>query len=128
MRSTGVLEVTGLSGRQAAELSEIDAAERELGVRLPEDYRAFLQQSDGLEGFAGPNAYLMLWSAKELLELNTAYSVAEFAPGLVLIGTDGGDTGYGFVEGPGTNRTCRFLSSECPETPLRSLGGPLSRW
>ena len=29
--------------------------------------------------------------------LNAAYAVREFAPNLVLIGTDGGDTGYGFA-------------------------------
>jgi cell wall assembly regulator SMI1 len=48
MSVTGVLEVTGLSSRQPAKPSEIDAAERELGVRFPDDYRAFLQQSDGI--------------------------------------------------------------------------------
>ena len=102
MSGKGILAVTGLSARQAGEPSEIDAAGRKLGVRLPGDYCTLLQESDGVEGFVGPDAYLMLWSPHELLELNVAYSVAEFAPGLVLMGTDGGDTGYGFVEGETT--------------------------
>ncbi len=38
----------------------------------------------------------MLWSTGEIHSLNQAYSVPEFLPGVVLIGTDGGDTGYGF--------------------------------
>lgn len=45
-----------------------------------------------------PGAYLMLWSTKEIAPLNEAYATAEFAPGLVLIGTNGGDTAYGLLD------------------------------
>jgi hypothetical protein len=49
-----------------------------------------------MEGFVAPEAYLLLWSISELPSLNEAYAVREFLPGVILIGTDGGDTGYGF--------------------------------
>jgi hypothetical protein len=38
--------------------------------------------------------YVALWCLDQLAELNDAYAVNEFAPGLLLIGSDGGDTAY----------------------------------
>lgn len=104
MSALRILKALGMAPRAAGEPSDIETAERELRVRLPDDYRTFLQESDGLEGFAGPDSYLILWSARKLPELNATYNVAEFAPGLVLIGTDGGGTAYGFLKRGGTNR------------------------
>lgn len=62
---------------------------------LPLDYKQLLQAADGAEGFVG-EFYIHLWSIDELIELNASYEVAKFAPGITLIGTNGGDTGYGF--------------------------------
>ncbi|MDI1432848.1 SMI1/KNR4 family protein [Polyangium sorediatum] len=83
--------------RAGAKDSEIALVEREIGQRLPDDYKAVLRRSNGLEGFVAPHAYLMLWSIDGIRSLNEAYSVAEFLPRVILIGTDGGDTGYGFA-------------------------------
>jgi hypothetical protein len=35
-----------------------------------------------------------LWKVEDLIELNKAYGVEEFAPGLLIIGSDGGDKAY----------------------------------
>ena len=35
-------------------------------------------------------------TVEEIVELNETYRVEDFAPGLVLFGSDGGDTGYAF--------------------------------
>ena len=40
--------------------------------------------------------YLMLWRVEELAEMNTAYQVDEYAPGLLLIGSDGGGEAFAF--------------------------------
>jgi hypothetical protein len=69
--------------------------EIESGVRLPDDYAQFLQQVNGGEGFVG-NAYVILWRVEELLEMNRAYQVAEYAPGLFLFGSDGGGEAFAF--------------------------------
>lgn len=96
--SDSIITLTGLAPRPGASDAEIDSAERELGVHLPEDYRAFLLESDGIEGFSGPDGdYLMLWGATELVENNRGYEVSESAPGLTLIGSDGGGNAFGFV-------------------------------
>jgi hypothetical protein len=81
------------SGASEAALRE---AEQQLGHPLPEDYKALLLESDGLEGFISEDGYVSLWSASELASLNDAYAVSDFVPGVTLVGTDGGDTGYGF--------------------------------
>ncbi|HVG94981.1 MAG TPA: SMI1/KNR4 family protein, partial [Planctomycetota bacterium] len=62
-----VFSLTGLRRRSGASDSDIEAAERALGALLPGDYRAFLQESDGLEGSSGPEGdYMMLWAAGEI--------------------------------------------------------------
>ena len=85
--------------RPGATESEIAAVERELGNPLPDDYKAVLSESNGLEGFVAPEAYISLWSSADIRARNDGYGVAEFLPGVgvVLIGTDGGGTGYGFA-------------------------------
>lgn len=76
--------------------------ERTLAVRFPEDYATWLQDHDGLEGDLG-GSYLSLYALGELIERNRGYAVAEFMPGLILIGTDGGGEGVGLdVRSPGT--------------------------
>jgi len=76
--------------------SAIDDLERAIGFRLPLAYRELMLRSNGLEGFMGEYHYLVLWPIEQVVELNEAYGVTGFAPGLLLIGSDGGDTGYAF--------------------------------
>ncbi|MEQ6388713.1 hypothetical protein RZN22_05230 [Bacillaceae bacterium S4-13-58] len=40
--------------------------------------------------------FLILWAIDEIIELNEAYGVNEFAKELVLFGSDGGDTAFAF--------------------------------
>ena len=39
---------------------------------------------------------VILWRVEELLEFNKAYEVADFAPGLMLFGSDGGAEAFAF--------------------------------
>ncbi len=79
-----------------ASVEEIENVENTLGVSLPESYKEFLKVSNGAEGDIGEEFYLMLWKVEELVELNEAFGVDEFADGLLLIGSDGGNTAFGF--------------------------------
>jgi SMI1 / KNR4 family (SUKH-1) len=74
--------------------SEIASLERWATTELPKPYLDLLRRTNGVEGFVTDDAYLIIWAVGQVPELNEAYSVAEFAPGLILIGTNGGDTGY----------------------------------
>jgi hypothetical protein len=66
-----------------------------LGVELPADYVALLQCHNGGEGFIGDN-YIVLWKAEEVPDFNREYEVHEYAPGILLFGSDGAGEGYGF--------------------------------
>jgi hypothetical protein len=83
--------------RQGASASEIRRVEVELGQTFPIDYTEFLRTTDGVEGFVGPESYLKLWSVARIPESNAGYDVRDFFAGAVLLGTDGGGTGYGFI-------------------------------
>lgn len=83
------------NGNAPATAEEIAAAERSLRKSLPDDFREFLQVSNGGEGSIGEN-YVMLWTTEELGEYNESYQVSEYAPGLLLFGSDGGGEGYAF--------------------------------
>jgi hypothetical protein len=79
----------------AGDRSLLERAAIDLGIRWPADYAAFMAEQDGGEGWVGP-FYLSLWHAADLVERNLGYGVAEFAPGLVLFGSDGGGEGFAF--------------------------------
>jgi hypothetical protein len=58
---------------------------------LPPDYLAFLRLSNGGEGpLPADPGWFQLWPAEEVVSLNAAYKVADFLPGYVAFGSDGG--------------------------------------
>jgi hypothetical protein len=81
--------------KPASEMSVV-ALEQTLGFRLPKAYRALMNRSNGYEGFVAGNNFIVIWPVEEIVELNDGSGVAEFAPGLVLFGSDGGGTGFAF--------------------------------
>jgi hypothetical protein len=84
------------NGCAPASDNAIAAAEATLGLTLPHDYVKFLRIADGGEGFIGEHAYVIFWGAGQLAEMNQGYHVQEYAPGLLLFGSDGGGEAYGF--------------------------------
>lgn len=62
-------------------------------VSLPDDYLAFLRWSNGAEGEIGPN-YLRISSAEDVAE--DPYPFADYVPGLLFIGSDGGEALFAF--------------------------------
>jgi hypothetical protein len=73
--------------------NNIKKVEELLSINFPQEYYDFLLISNGGEGEIG-QSYLVLWKIEDLIELNDAYGIEEFAPGLLIIGSDGGDTAY----------------------------------
>ncbi len=71
----------------------IDSVEQKIGVKFPADYKKFLLMSNGVSGFVG-KSYLLIWALEEIVEINQQASVNEFAPGLILFGSDGGGMSY----------------------------------
>jgi hypothetical protein len=73
----------------------LEKVQSDLKVRLPIQYVDFLLRSNGAEGNVG-NSYLMLFPIEEIASINQANAVDEFAPGLLLFGSNGGGTAYAF--------------------------------
>ncbi len=67
----------------------------DLRTTLPGDYLELLRSFNGAEGTIGAKAYLVLWSAEEVLPANQEYHVYEFMPGAILIGGNGANAAYG---------------------------------
>ena len=97
---------------------ELADLEGDLGTSLPEDYRRILRESNGAEGFFGNERYLVLWRTSDIASLNASYSVQEFLPGVILFGTDGSDTGYGFTRSAGVQYVSVPLVGMAPEEML----------
>lgn len=83
-------------GNAPIDPTDIEIFEATAGFRLPTEYRLFLQNHDGGEGFIGPNTYVILWRLTDLLEMNAAYEVEEYVPGLFFFGSDGGGEAFAF--------------------------------
>jgi hypothetical protein len=88
--------IGNLNCRPPATDETVAAFERASGKQLPDDYRQFLKIANGGEGAIGRNAYVILWGVDELASMNQAYEVENYAPGLLIFGSDGGGEAYGF--------------------------------
>ena len=70
---------------------------RTSGFKLPTDYATFLRFANGGEGIVGrKGAYAIFWRIEDILELNDAYEVAQYAPSLILFGSNGGGDAFAF--------------------------------
>ena len=86
----------GLDSGESISSEYIDSIERQIDFTFPKDYVLFMTQHNGAEGSIGESGYLALWTIDEIVELNFDYQVEQFALGLLLIGTDGGNVGYAY--------------------------------
>lgn len=85
-------EFAAKDGAKEDVIAEVESA---LQWSFPTDYKEFFEKINGGEGFIGEN-YLILWAVEELVQFNNEYEVQDYAPGLVLFGSDGGGEGYAF--------------------------------
>lgn len=82
------------------------------GLVPPQDYVEFLIATNGADGALTPSIYLSLWRLEDIFSSNELYAVEEFAPGLLLFGSDGGGTAFAF------DLTDEWIVVEIPFVPL----------
>jgi hypothetical protein len=80
-------------GATAAQIASLTSW---LGHEIPGAYRDLLAETDGAETWwdaadGHGRESLVLWSTGEVPELNEAYEIGRYLPGIVAIGSDGGD-------------------------------------
>lgn len=84
--------LTGFRPNGVASPERVQEVEAELGVELPDDYKAMLRAADGGEGPVGQESYVILWPVEDVVEHNRGYKPdPNYAPDLTFIGTDGGN-------------------------------------
>ena len=101
-------------GSVGATDGQLDAAEKALGIELPDDYCAMMQRVNGGEAELG-ESYVRFWPVEELAEMNEGYRVGEFRPGLTYFGTNGGGEAFALDWRP--NRRAQYVV-----IPFISLG------
>ena len=74
--------------------SEIKKVEDAFNCHLPSDYRDFMLQTNGGEGFLAEGGYLELTATEDLVFLNLANELDVHMPEFLLIGSDGGGMAY----------------------------------
>jgi len=79
----------------AATDDQIEQAKSSLPEFLPSEYVQFLKNMNGGEGFIG-ETYSVLWDVSKIESLNLSYQTHQWAPGLLLFGSDGGGEAFGF--------------------------------
>ena len=77
----------------AASDAAIATAETELGVVFPLEYRHLLKWANGAEFDIG-SAYVEIWDTVRAVKRNLGYEILGRLPGIVGIGSDGGDECY----------------------------------
>lgn len=85
------------------------------------DYADVLRWHNGIEGFVSPMQYLMLWSVEEIPSLNAGYRVGDYAPDIVLVGSDGGGTAYGRDKSTGMYGSVPFIGMS--RASFKEMGG-----
>ncbi|WP_210367570.1 SMI1/KNR4 family protein [Bacillus sp. REN3] len=79
-------KIPSLIKNQPASDSKILEVENLLDVKLPNVFKVLLKQSDGFSIDGG----LIIYGTEDLVERNETWEVAEYAPGYISIGDDGG--------------------------------------
>jgi len=74
---------------------KFDKVIQSIDCRFPPGYLEFIRQHNGCEGGIPDGQWLVLWPVEELRHYNEMYGTSEFAPELLLIGSNGGAIAYG---------------------------------
>jgi len=87
--------------------ADLDAAAGDLGVELPEDYRALMRRVNGGDTEFG-KSWLVLHAVEELVDSNSTFRDAGAHLGFVFFGGDGGGDGYAWDSRP--SRRSRYVA------------------
>jgi hypothetical protein len=102
----------GFERNPRAEPMVIQQVVKELNLDLPSEYLDLFSLMNGGEGFIGDN-YCRFYALEDLMPLNEAFLVKEFAPGLFIFGSNGGGEAFAF-----NTKSSPFSILEIPFIPM----------
>ena len=113
---------------EPADIAQIKAAEKALGLVFPNEYIELMCCSDGLESTINANRYAIgLFHIHELYEYAESYQIKEYFPGYLFIGFDGG--GRGIFLRCSMNQSPVFLcATSSAISDMREVAPSLSAW
>jgi hypothetical protein len=109
--------------RPPAGPGDLAAAERALGAPIPPSLAGLLRVSDGLR-----TDTVTSYAAEELAERNQTFEVAEYLPGRVLIGDNGGGVGFLIAASAGDPAVVPVGLGSLLESDLEVVAESLSAW
>lgn len=108
-------------GRRGATTADLARLEEYAGASLPDAYREFATLADGAEGWFG-DEYVALWPSADVPEHNATLNVKRLAPGLLIIGTNGGGGRPTRLTSPSGAVSSACHSSDCHANWRSRLG------
>lgn len=72
---------------------QIEAFIKDIDFQLPLGLIDFYKEANGAD-ISTDNAYAIVWPLTDLIQLNTDYNVATYAPDFFIFGSDGGGMAY----------------------------------
>lgn len=79
-----------------------------VATNLPQDYLDFLRTTNGATGI-GPDIWVNIAPAEEVVETTLGYGAFKYAPGLILVGTDGLGNVLGIDVRSGDTKSMRYV-------------------
>ena len=77
----------------------LDAAEAELSIEFPSDYRAMMRRVNGGEAWLG-DSYVRIWSVEDFVETTSYFRAHTFPPVFTFFGTNGGGEAFAWDSRP----------------------------
>jgi hypothetical protein len=102
-----------------AKISDIDLAEKKLGIKLPQDYVDFLLVTNGFDGMIG-ESYVVFEKLEKVVEYTTTYC-GNYFPWAIYIGTDAGNEMF-VIDKRGDNFTFGILPYISEESDFIKIG------
>lgn len=103
-----------------ATVVEINYFLKEINFKISDDFVNFYKESDGCE-INLDNIYFTMWSLSEMIELNNAYNVEDFAPDFFLIGSDGGGNAISIKKDSGFIYEIPFVGMDNNEAIFKNI-------
>ncbi len=103
----------------APTIAEVVFFLEQVDFTLPEGFIEFFKEANGAE-ISTDKKYFILWALTEMVQLNKAYNVEEFAPGFFIFGSDGGDTAFAIEKSTGDIYEMPFIGMSKEEATFKN--------